>query len=76
MKFELRWTNRMIMTVKPNLSVPDMGYLVCGIFEMWNVGNVESSGCGMFRIWVVWHVRCFGCGIFGMWDVRGVGCVV
>ena len=34
----------------------------CGMFKMWNVGDVGCLGCGMF-----------GCGMFGMWNVRDVG---
>ena len=43
--------------------------LGCGMFEMWDVGDVVCSGCGMFRMRDVGDVGC------GMWDVcRDVGC--
>ena len=62
-----------------------VGYSGCGMFGMWDVGDVGCSGCGIFRMWDVgdvgmfgmWDVRdvgCSGCGVFGMQDFRDVGC--
>ena len=49
------------------------------MLEVWNVRDVGCSGCGMFGIWDVGDVGlqdvgCSGCGMLGMWDVRDVGC--
>lgn len=41
----------------------DVGCSECGIFEMWNLQDVD-----------VWSVECLVCGMFGMCDVRGVRC--
>ena len=37
----------------------------------WHIKNVE---CGMYGMWDVGDVGCSGCGMCGMWDVRDVGC--
>ena len=37
----------------------------------WHIDNVE---CGMYEMWDVGDVGCLGWGIFGMWDVWDVGC--
>ena len=47
----------------------------CGMYGMWDVGDVGCSGCGMCGMWDVRDVGCAGCGMFGMWDVRDVGCL-
>ena len=57
-----------------------MGCLGCGMFRMWDVGDVGCWRCGMLRMWDVEDVGCLGCEIFrmyhvgcrmvaGMWDV-------
>ena len=47
-----------------------MGGLGCGMFGVWDVGDVGCWGCGMLGMWDVRDVECWGCGMFtGMWDV-------
>ena len=48
----------------------DVGYLGCGMFEMWDVSEVVCSECRIFGMWDVWNVGCLGCGMFEMWDVE------
>ena len=46
----------------------------CGMYGMWEGGDVGCWGCGMFDMWDVGDVGCWGCGMCGIWDVRDVGC--
>ena len=41
--------------------------LGCGMFGVWDVGDVECLGCGMLEMWDVRDVECWGCGMFQMW---------
>ena len=59
-----------------------MGFSGGGMFEMWDVPNIECSGAGMFGIrnvkkvgylecvmfrkWHAWNVECLECRMFGM----------
>ena len=52
----------------------NVGCLVCGILEMWDVEDVRCSGCGMFGMWNVGDVECSRCEMFAIWDVRDLGC--
>ena len=43
----------------------EVGYWGCGMFEIWDVWDLECSACAMFGMWDVGHVVCSGCGMFG-----------
>ena len=62
-----------------DLHVWDVECLECGIFGLWDVGDVGcwDVGCwgwGMFKMRDVRDVRCLGCGTLGIWDVGDVKC--
>ena len=42
--------------------VQDVGYWVCGMLQMWDVGDVVGCwGSAMFQMWDVGDVVCWGC---------------
>ena len=47
----------------------------CGMYGMWEGGDVGCWGCGMLGMWDVRDMGCAGCGVFGMCDVRDVRCL-
>ena len=62
-----------------DLHVWDVECLECGIFGLWDVGDVGcwDGGClrcGMFGMWDVWDVGCWECSMLGIWDVGDVKC--
>ena len=49
--------------------VQDVEYLRSRVFGMLNAWEVGFSGCGIFQMWDVGDVAdvgCLGCGMFGM----------
>ena len=54
-----------------------MGYLGCGVFGMWDVGDLECLGCEIFWMRKVRDVGCVGClacGMLGILDVKDARC--